>query len=108
MDIQGKPIDTDVEGYLRNLDDWSEAAAEQLASSVDIEMTEAHWEVVKLLREVYQEFQHSPITRVFVKLMGERLGKDKGRSLYLLQLFPETPMRKACKIAGLPKPTNCF
>lgn len=101
-------IPKDKEGYLKNLADWSEQAAMEIAEAEGIELTENHWEVIKLLRDVHQEFQHTPITRVFVKLMAERLGKDKGRSIYLLKLFPETPMRKACKIAGLPKPTNCM
>ncbi len=101
-------IATDKEGYLVNLKDWSEQAAVEIASAESIDLTENHWEVIHLLRSVYDEFEHSPITRVFVKLMRERLGADKGNSIYLLTLFPETPMRKACKIAGLPKPTNCL
>ena len=101
-------IAKDNEGYLKNLADWSEVAAEEIATAEGIDLTDAHWEVIKLLRDVHQEFQHTPITRVFVKLMGDRLGKDKGRSIYLMKLFPETPMRKSCKIAGLPKPTNCM
>lgn len=101
-------IPKDKEGYLKNLADWSEHAAWEIAKAEGIELSDKHWEVIRLLRNVHQEFQHTPITRVFVKLMAERLGKDKGRSIYLLKLFPETPMRKACKIAGLPKPTNCM
>lgn len=101
-------IPKDNEGYLKNLADWSEQAAQEIAACEGIELTDAHWEVIRLLRDVHEEFQHTPITRVFVKLMGERLGKEKGRSIYLLKLFPETPMRKSCKIAGLPKPTNCM
>lgn len=101
-------IAKDKEGYLKNLADWSVQAATEIADAEGIQLTEEHWEVIRLLREVHQEFQHTPITRVFVKLMAERLGKEKGRSIYLLKLFPETPMRKACKIAGLPKPTNCL
>lgn len=101
-------IAKDKEGYLKNLADWSTQAAEEIAAGEGIELSEAHWEVINLLRDVHREFQHTPITRVFVKLMGERLGKDKGRSIYLMRLFPETPMRKSCKIAGLPKPTNCM
>ena len=101
-------IAKDKEGYLKNLDDWSELAAEEIAAAEGIVLTDEHWQVIKLLRDVHQEFQHTPITRVFVKLMAERLGKEKGRSIYLLKLFPETPMRKSCKIAGLPKPTNCM
>jgi len=101
-------IAKDNEGYLKNINDWSEQAAEEIAAAEGIELSEAHWEVITLLRAVHQEFQHTPITRVFVKLMSDRLGKDKGRSIYLMKLFPETPMRKSCKIAGLPKPTNCM
>lgn len=101
-------IPKDKEGYLKNLADWSEQAAMEIAEAEGIELSDEHWAVIRLLRDVHQEFQHTPITRVFVKLMAERLGKDKGRSIYLLKLFPETPMRKACKIAGLPKPTNCM
>ena len=98
----------DKEGYLVKLDDWTEDIADKIAVEEGIKLTELHWEIIKLLREVYQEYQHTPITRVFVKMMAEKLGKEKGKSIYLLKLFPETPMRKACKIAGLPKPTNCF
>ena len=101
-------IATDKEGYLVNLKDWSEQAAVEIARGESIDLTENHWEIIRLLRTVYDEFEHTPITRVFVKLMRERLGTDKGNSIYLLTLFPETPMRKACKIAGLPKPTNCL
>ncbi len=98
----------DKEGYLLNLEDWSESAALKIALSEGITLTDEHWSVISLLRGVYQEYQHTPITRVFVKIMAEQLGKEKGRSIYLMSLFPETPMRKACKIAGLPKPTNCL
>lgn len=99
---------TDKEGYLKNLGDWSEQAAEAIAAGEGIDLTADHWDIIRLLREVHQEYQHTPVTRVFIKIMAEKLGKDKGRSIYLLRLFPETPMRKACKIAGLPKPTNCI
>ncbi len=98
----------DKEGYLLHLEDWSESAAQSIALNEGIELTADHWPVIHLLRDVYDEFQHTPITRVFVKIMAEKLGKEKGRSIYLMRLFPETPMRKACKIAGLPKPTNCL
>lgn len=101
-------IELDSEGYLKDLADWSEPVALSIARSEGLDLTQSHWEIINLLRDVHREFEHTPITRVFVKLMGQRLGRDKGSSLYLLRHFPETPMRKACKIAGLPKPTNCL
>ena len=36
------------------------------------------------------------------------LGKEKSRSIYLMQLFPPSPARVASKIAGLPRPENCL
>ena len=101
-------VPTDKEGYLKHLSDWSETAACVIAQEEGIDLSVEHWDIIWLLRDVYQEYQHTPVTRVFVKVMAEKLGPDKGRSIYLLRLFPETPMRKACKIAGLPKPTNCI
>ena len=108
MCLDDQNIPTDNEGYLKDLSHWSDNVAEKIALSEEILLTENHWEIIKLLRVVHKEYQHTPITRVFIKIMAERLGKEKGKSLYLLKLFPDTPMRKACKIAGLPKPTNCM
>jgi tRNA 2-thiouridine synthesizing protein E len=46
--------------------------------------------------------------RTLVKYTSKELGAQKGRSIYLLKLFPGNPARLACKIAGLPKPPNCL
>jgi tRNA 2-thiouridine synthesizing protein E len=46
--------------------------------------------------------------RPLVKYIGQRLGKEKGNSIYLLQLFPGSPAKLASKIAGLPRPENCL
>lgn len=98
----------DKEGFLRKLSDWSPAVAEQIASAENIDLNEGHWEVVTLLREYYEEFDSSPAMRPLVKYCGIKLGVDKGKSIYLLSLFPGSPAKLGCKIAGLPKPDNCL
>jgi tRNA 2-thiouridine synthesizing protein E len=108
IEVGGKSLETDEEGYLVNLDDWSEEAAEILAKSENVEMTENHWEVVNFLREYYDEFQIAPAVRVLTKAIGKKFGKEKGNSKYLYELFPYGPAKQACKIAGLPKPTGCI
>lgn len=101
-------IALDHEGFLCDIKDWSEDVAERLAANEGLILSEAHWEVIRCLREFYQEFEVSPAMRPFVKYVGLQLGKDKGNSIYLLQLFPGSPAKLAAKIAGLPKPENCL
>jgi len=98
----------DKDGHLQQLDDWSTQAAEQLASSEDITLSEAHWEIIYLLKDFYQTYQLSPAMRPLVKYVAQQLGKEKGRSIYLMRLFPPSPARVASKIAGLPRPENCL
>lgn len=108
LQLKEKSINLDNEGFLKNLRDWDNEAAEALASNENISLTEAHWEIILLLRSFYQQFEISPAMRPLVKYISQQLGKDKGNSLYLLQLFPGSPAKIASKVAGLPKPDNCL
>jgi len=101
-------IATDKNGYLQDLNDWNEQVAMQLADEENIQLTPEHWEIIFLLRKFYNEYQLSPAMRALVKFTEVQLGKEKGRSIYLMQLFPPSPARIASKIAGLPRPTNCL
>ena len=107
VNIAGKDIEVDEEGYLTNLADWNRDVAEYLAKEEKVDMTDAHWEVIDFLREYYDEYQIAPAVRVLTKAIGKQLGPDKGNSKYLYELFPYGPAKQACKIAGLPKPTGC-
>ncbi|WP_116364176.1 TusE/DsrC/DsvC family sulfur relay protein [Parahaliea mediterranea] len=98
----------DREGFLRNLQDWSPSVAEQIARAEGIELGEGHWEILHLLRDYYAQFDSSPAMRPLVKYCAAKLGADKGKSLYLLSLFPGSPAKLGSKIAGLPKPENCL
>ena len=98
----------DKEGFLRDLSHWSPAVAEQLAEAEGLELTDAHWEILHLLREYYREYDSSPAMRPLVKYCAIKLGADKGKSIYLLSLFPGSPAKLGSKIAGLPKPDNCL
>ena len=101
-------LNIDQDGYLENLEDWSPEVAELLAQQDSIELTGAHWEIIEAIRSFYQTFEMAPSQRPFVKHIANTLGKEKGNSLYLMKLFPESPAKVAARIAGLPRPTNCF
>jgi tRNA 2-thiouridine synthesizing protein E len=96
------------EGFLCDWQDWTEAVAEALAAREGIALSDAHWEVLHLLRRYYADFDSSPAMRALVKYCRLQLGEDKGRSIYLLKLFPGSPAKIGSKIAGLPKPANCL
>ncbi len=100
--------DFDKLGFLRNLGDWSPQVAEQIAQGEHISLTAQHWELIDLIREYYREFDSSPAMRPLVKYTALKLGADKGKSMYLLSLFPGSPAKLCSKIAGLPKPDNCL
>ncbi|MBY6210722.1 TusE/DsrC/DsvC family sulfur relay protein [Microbulbifer agarilyticus] len=106
--IAGREIALDKEGFLRDLNDWNPEVATALATRENIELTQDHWDVIALLRDFYQEFELSPAMRPLVKYVGQHLGPEKGRSIFLMQLFPPSPAKIGSKIAGLPKPTNCL
>lgn len=108
---------TDSEGFLKNLSDWSTATAEALATKDKITLTTAHWEIIHLTREFYQNFDLSPAMRPLIKYIAQELGKEKASSIYLMRLFTanksqgqkqESPARVIARLAGLPKPKNCL
>ena len=107
IELNGKSIEVDEEGYLSNLNDWEKDVAEIMAKEDGIDLGEDHWEIINFLREYYEEYQIAPAVRVLTKAVGKKLGKDKGNSKYLYELFPYGPGKQACKFAGLPKPTGC-
>ena len=101
------PATVDKEGFLRNLDDWDEDVANELAAQDAITLTEDHWEVIRLIREYYDQYNLAPANRVMVKAVKERYGTEKGSSIYLMKLFTGKPAKVLARISGLPKPANC-
>ena len=107
LDFEGKSVELDDDGYLVNLEDWSEGLAGVLAKEDDLELTEAHWEVINFLRDYYEKYQIAPMIKILVKEIAKTMGKEKGNTKYLYELYPAGPAKQACRYAGLPKPTGC-
>ncbi len=106
--VDDRHIELDKEGYLADLSDWNEEVATAIARTESIDLTDNHWEILRLLQQFHAEFEHSPAMRILVKYVKQKLGEEKGNSIYLMQLFPGSPAKRAAKIAGLPRPTNCL
>ncbi len=103
-----KTLPVTAEGFLCNSADWSEPVAQQVAELENLTLTPAHWELIIFIRHYYQTFKHLPNLRVFIKAVAQTLGEEKGNSRYIHKLFPNTPLKSVCKIAGLPKPPACL
>lgn len=108
LTFDGTSIAVDKEGFLVDLAEWNEPVAQALARAEGIELSDAHWEVLYVLRDFYAEFKLSPATRPLIKYTALKLGAEKGNSGHLNRLFKGTPAKLAAKLAGLPKPSNCI
>ncbi|MCC5904013.1 MAG: TusE/DsrC/DsvC family sulfur relay protein [Halomonas sp.] len=101
-------IPLDPEGYLVKQTDWSEEVANLLAEDEGLALSSQHWEIIKIVRDFYARYEMAPAMRPLVKATKQALGEEKGRSVYLMSLFPGSPPKRIARIAGLPKPTNCL
>jgi TusE/DsrC/DsvC family sulfur relay protein len=99
--VNGIDYETDDQGYLRE-PDYSDEVVRAIAQAENVELTDAHWEVVSYLRDEYREHGHTPNFRNLLKGMTERRPGTDSKALY--DLFPMGPAKQACKIAGLPQP----
>jgi tRNA 2-thiouridine synthesizing protein E len=101
ININGKVIELDSDGHIKNLNDWSKEFAIEMAKIEGIdELTDKHWLVIVFMRKVFEEKGEAPTIR--------KLNKESGvNTKELYQLFPKGPAKKASKIAGLPKPKGC-
>lgn len=108
LELNGKVIATDKDGYLKNWQDWTPELIHQIARNEAIALTDAHLEVINFVRSFYLEYKSSPAIRALVKAMEKKLGAEKGNSRYLYKLFPAGPAKQATKLAGLPKPVKCI
>jgi tRNA 2-thiouridine synthesizing protein E len=101
MNLGGKEIEVDEDGFIQDPDAWDENVAKDLAKTEGVEnMGPDHWKLVNYLRDYYLKFQIAPMVRKLCKETGLDLKK-------VYELFPSGPAKGACKVAGLPKPTGC-
>ena len=91
----------DEEGYLTDPANWSEPVAVELARREGIALTEAHWAVIRFLRDYYEQRRIAPDARFVLKHLAETRGADRNE---LFRLFPYGYVKQACKIAGMRKP----
>ena len=99
-------IKLDSDGFLADPTQWSPAVAEGLAAHDGVELCDDHWWLIHFVRDYHGRYGNPPLMRVVVAAMRERRDSASSRDLY--RLFPDGPVRLACKYGGLPKPAWCI
>ena len=99
----------DAEGHLQDHKLWTPEIAQQLADTLDVELTPLHLRILKQVREFHNEFKHPPATRPLIKYLMQTLPDDDISNQRLPALFNTGLVaRHVNRIAGLPKPPNCL
>ena len=100
LDTGHLTIPLDSEGYLEDLDSWTEKVACALAKKEGVSnqcpLTRERMDILKFMRNYYKKFEAFPIIRAVCKNVGQSRNCQ-------YQEFPDPVV--AWKIAGLPKPT---
>jgi tRNA 2-thiouridine synthesizing protein E len=105
--FEGKQIPLDENGHLVNAKDWSEGLARHLADIDGIVLDDHHWPVIRFIRLYFDRFDSVPMPKVLIKGLNKEAGAERYTMKLLYGLFPDHPMRKACRYAGVPQPAGC-
>lgn len=104
LEVEGQDVLTDPEGYILNLDDWSEGFARAQADREGLHLTDEHWQVIRFIRAFYEEHDVQAQVRDMVKHFRAVWGPEKGNSRYLHDIFPMGgPQKQGNRLAGVRK-----
>ncbi len=95
----GKTVDVNEEGYFTDPSQWTKEIAVEIAGEEGIELTEKHFAIIEFLRTRHLNGDALSIRSI------NHSGIIDVKTFY--QLFPGAPLKKATKIAGIPKPASC-
>lgn len=100
--VNGEELEVDDEGFLVEAN-FNDDVVPVIAEAEQITLTDAHWHVVRFMRQRYQEDGHTPNFRNMVAMLTEEDDSQDWKKV-LYELFPKQPNRQAAKVAGMPKP----
>ncbi|GAB6279856.1 MAG TPA: sulfur relay protein DsrC [Bacteroidales bacterium] len=94
-----KEVNVNDEGFLTDPSQWSVDIAREIAKEEGIPLTPKHLEVINYIRERVLKGETISMRSI------NKSGIVNVKELY--ELFPNTPLKLACKIAGVSKPASC-
>ena len=107
LEVKGRNIETDAQGFLAHLEDWDEEFAKELAERDGVQLYNDHWELIYYFREYSEEYMTNPTMHTLIRDLGSKSARFHDRKAYekhIYNLFPCDPVHEICKLAGLPLP----
>lgn len=102
LKINDHEIETDSEGYLVNLGDWSEGFVRAQAEQEGLALTDEIWEVIRFLRDSYEKRRVQANVREIIKHFRQVWGPELGSNRHLHAIFPRGgPQKQGNRLAGL-------
>ncbi|MCF8223140.1 MAG: TusE/DsrC/DsvC family sulfur relay protein [Bacteroidales bacterium] len=95
----GETVNVNEEGYFTEPSQWNKEIAKEIAKEEGIDLNDQHFQVLEMLREKNEAGENLSIRGI------NKSGVVDVKTFY--QLFPGAPLKKATKIAGIPKPASC-
>jgi tRNA 2-thiouridine synthesizing protein E len=100
--VGDREIETDQEGYILHMDQWSEDYARALAKIEGLTLTDEHWQIIHFIREFESRRQVQPQVREMIKHFTALWGPERGNNHHLHDLFPlGGPQKQGNRLAGV-------
>ncbi len=101
-------LELDQDGHLVDYTIWNENVAQELANSLDLELSEWHFQILNAVRQFYAQFGHSPATRPLIKFLMKTVGPEVDNAMLQDKFKTGLVARHLSRLAGIPKPANCL
>lgn len=101
-------IELDQDGHLKDYRQWSPEVAQLLAQSLDLQLTDWHFDILNAVRDFYQVYGYSPATRPLIKYLNKKVNAEISNQLLMQKFNTGLVARHLTRLAGLPKPPNCL
>ena len=97
----------DDQGFLLDPEYWSANFAIDSAKEFNLILTDKHWEIINIIRDLYEEKMIVPELRTTLKVL-KNFNEEIATRKYIYMLFPYGYGQQACLIAGMRQPKKLW
>jgi tRNA 2-thiouridine synthesizing protein E len=105
LDVDGRLVKLDAEGYLVDPAQWSAAVTSMMAEQDGLELDDDHWLLIDFLHRFYAEYSVAPDLPILARNLCKDQKDCRWTRKYIKELFPDGA-KTACRYAGLPRPVG--